>query len=212
MTTTSSTKITQEFFYSGLPLADYMQGMTKYQEMFEDNYHNFQLTAGELDALHSVKGPIHILVLTEDWCGDAARYVPALAHMAEAAGTWDLRIFYRDAHPDLANRWLKHGTSKAIPVMVFFDADWHEFACFVEKPELVYQAELDARAAFADAHPDLPDAGLPAGEMTQPTLELFSPYMKGFRLTNTGKWQHLFATDLLSHLQNALSGTTAGCW
>jgi len=113
--------ITPEFFYSGLKLQEYLEGMTKNRELFEANYRNFTLNEDELSALAALKGARHILVLTEDWCGDSVRYLPALARMAEVSEQWEIRFFYRDAHLDLADRWLKHGTHLAIPVIVFFD-------------------------------------------------------------------------------------------
>jgi hypothetical protein len=211
---TSTTDITPEFFYSGLALSEYIEGMTKNRELFEQNYRNFRMTADELADVRSIKGALHVLVLTEDWCTDAIRYLPALVHMAEAAKQWDIRIFYRDAHPELAGRWLKHGTRSAIPVLVFLDGDWNEFACFVEKPEPVYPEEAVARADYATSHPDLPDAALPASEMSQTTLEIFTPYMRGFRLNNTDRWEHFLVTELAERLQNATSSEVSGvgCW
>jgi Thioredoxin len=200
------TDITPDFFFGGLAIQEYIEGMTKNRELFEANYRNFRLSEDELTTLRSTKGALHILVLTEDWCGDAIRYLPALARMAEATGDWDIRVFYRDAHPDLAGRWLKHGVRRAIPVLVFFDEEWNEHACFVEKPEPVYDEEDDARAAFVSDHPDLPDGGLPAGEMSQATLDIFSPYMRAFRLTNTERWEHYFVTELTARLQSAALG------
>ena len=67
--------VTPEFFYSGLKLQDYLEGMTKNREVFEANYSNFTLNEDELSALATIKGTRHILVLTEDWCrfGSAIR-------------------------------------------------------------------------------------------------------------------------------------------
>src|SRR6476646_3532235 len=93
--------ITPDFFYSGLTVQDYIEGMTKNRELFEANYGTFRLTSDELSALRDLKDALHILVLTEDWCGDAIRYLPVLARMAEQTTGWDVRIFYRDAHPEL---------------------------------------------------------------------------------------------------------------
>jgi hypothetical protein len=209
---THPTDITPEFFNNGLNLQEYLDGMTKNRELFETNYSNFKLNESELAALAAVKGARHILVLTEDWCGDSVRYLPALARMAEAAEHWDIRFFYRDAHPNLAGRWLKHGTQRAIPVIAFFDEEWNECGCFVERPSPVYEEEADARLVFAAAYPDLPDAGLPAGEMSSQTLEIFAPYMRAFRLNNTQKWQHLFVAELTARLQSAAVVEGAGCW
>jgi hypothetical protein len=206
--------ITPDFFVGGLSIQEYIEGMTKNRDLFEANYQNFTLTDDELTALRSIKGILHILVLTEDWCGDAIRYLPALARMAEATGEWDIRVFYRDAHPDLAGRWLKYGTRRAIPVLVFFDGEWHEHACYVEKPEPVYDEVHDAQAAFAADHPDLPDAGLPPGEMSQTTLEIIAPHLRAFLLANTEKWEHYFVIELTARLQSAASGEVvgSGCW
>jgi hypothetical protein len=209
---TYPTDVTPEFFYGGMTLQEYLAGMTKNRELFEANYDNFKLSEGELTALAAVNGTRHILVITEDWCSDSLRYLPALARMAEAAGNWDIRFFYRDAHLDLASNWLKHGTRSAIPVIVLFDEEWNEAGCFVEKPDQVYEEEADARLVFAAAYPDLPDAALPASEMTPHTLDIFAPYMRGFRLTNTQKWQHLFVAELLARLQSAAIAEGAGCW
>jgi hypothetical protein len=211
---TAPADITPNFYYSGLTMPKYIEGMTKNRELFEANYSNFQLTDEELAVLGSVKDGLHILVLTEDWCSDAIRYIPALERMADAKERWDIRVFYRDAHQELTGRWLKHGTHSAIPVLVFFDEDWNEYACFVEKPEPVYGEESIARAAFAAEHADLPDAALPAGEMSQPTLDIFAPYMRAFRLSNTNRWEHFFAAELTSRLQSAASREVvgAGCW
>src|ERR1700690_3613071 len=88
--------ITPDFFYAGLSIQEYIEGMTKNRELFETNYRAFQLSDDELTRLRTLKGVLHILVVTEDWCGDAIRYLPALARMAEATREWDIRVFYRD--------------------------------------------------------------------------------------------------------------------
>ncbi|MEO8288097.1 MAG: thioredoxin family protein [Chloroflexota bacterium] len=208
------TGITPEFFYSGMNINEYINGMTKNRELFEENYRTFEMDGEEVAAFREVEQPTHVLVLTEDWCGDAMRYLPALVRLAETAQRWDVRIFYRDAHPDLAERWLKQGKHRAIPVLVFLDENWKEYACFVEKPALVYAEELAARAIFADDNSDLPDAALPAGEMSQSTHDLFAPYMRGFRLENTNRWQHLFISELTQRMGSATTSDAvgAGCW
>ena len=55
-----------------------------------------------------------ILVITEDWCGDAMMNNPVLRKIAEAAGL-DVRAVYRDADTDLIDRHLTNG-GRSIPV------------------------------------------------------------------------------------------------
>src|SRR5687768_8793127 len=61
---------------------------------------------------------VHLLVLNEDWCGDAVNTVPAIAKLASLVPEKiDLRIVGRDANPDLMEAHLT-GTSRAIPVVI----------------------------------------------------------------------------------------------
>ena len=53
----------------------------------------------------------NILVITEDWCGDAMMNNPVLRRIAEAADL-DVRAAYRDADTDLIDRHLTNGGSR----------------------------------------------------------------------------------------------------
>ncbi len=44
-----------------------------------------------------------------------------------------MRIFLRDANPDLMDQYLKNGLYRSIPVFVFFDEDMNELARFIEQ-------------------------------------------------------------------------------
>ncbi|HEX9109339.1 MAG TPA: thioredoxin family protein, partial [Longimicrobiales bacterium] len=48
----------------------------------------------------------HLLVLSEDWCGDAVNTVPVVARLAELSGTMELRLLARDQNPDLMDSHL----------------------------------------------------------------------------------------------------------
>jgi hypothetical protein len=125
-----------------------------------------------------------------------------MACIAEAAG-WDLRVFYRDNNPHLADTWMKDGTHRAIPVFVFFDEQWNELAHFIEKPPEVYAAEAEARAIFAAEHPELPDASLLPAQMSQPTLDVYTLYIRAFRAEHNLEWQRLFARNIMRALGSA---------
>jgi hypothetical protein len=197
--------VTIERIEQGPAIQDYLRGMTKNPEQAEENYRHFRLTEDERAFLENIGIPMRVLVLAEDWCGDAVRYIPVMARMAEAAGNWDVRVLYRDQNPDLAGRWLKDGGFRAIPVFVFYDMDGNELTYFIEKPPAVYGLEERARAAFAAMHSDLPDAALPSGEMSESTLGLFAPYMRAFRQHHQTEWQHMFVDEIRRKLEEALS-------
>ncbi|WP_414682964.1 thioredoxin family protein [Longimicrobium sp.] len=54
-----------------------------------------------------------LLVLVEDWCGDAVNTAPVLARLAQAAPGLDLRILGREANPDLMDPHLYTGARAA---------------------------------------------------------------------------------------------------
>ena len=60
-------------------------------------------------------GPWHLLVLSEDWCGDAVNSVPLVQRLVERVPGLDLRILGRDANPDIMDAHLT-GRSRSVPV------------------------------------------------------------------------------------------------
>ena len=65
----------------------------------------------------ALPGAWHLLVLSEDWCGDAVNTVPVVAKLAERAPNTDLRVLGRDDNPDLIDAHLT-GSSRSIPVVI----------------------------------------------------------------------------------------------
>ena len=78
-------------------------------------------------------GHWHLLVLSEDWCGDAVNTVPVLARLAERAPNVDLRLLGRDANPDLMDAHLSQG-ARAIPVVIVYDEHWVERGWWGSRP------------------------------------------------------------------------------
>lgn len=75
----------------------------------------------------------HLLVLLEDWCGDAVNTIPALAALAGASDTVDLRILTRDANLDLMDAHLTGGT-RSIPVVIVLDESYRELGWWGPRP------------------------------------------------------------------------------
>jgi hypothetical protein len=83
-----------------------------------------------------VRGPLHMVNLNEDWCFDAISTTPAIAKLAELLPCSDLRVFGRDANPDLMDAHLSgpNGTSRAIPVVIVYDGEWRELGWWGSRP------------------------------------------------------------------------------
>jgi len=83
--------------------------------------------------VESFEGQWHLLVLTEDWCGDAVNTLPVLAAISNRAHNLELRILSRDANPDLMDAHLT-GRSRSIPVVIVLDSQYVERAWWGPRP------------------------------------------------------------------------------
>jgi thiol-disulfide isomerase/thioredoxin len=77
-----------------------------------------------------------LLVIAEDWCGDASSTIPVLARLAEAAPGLELRLIRRDEHPELMNRYLTNGT-RSIPIVIALDQHFREIGHWGPRPEVL---------------------------------------------------------------------------
>ena len=68
-------------------------------------------------------GEWRLLVISEDWCGDASNTVPVIARLAEALPNLEMRVVKRDEHMELMDRHLT-GTSRSIPLAVMLRPDF----------------------------------------------------------------------------------------
>jgi hypothetical protein len=82
--------------------------------------------------------PWHLLVLSEDWCGDAMSTVPVLAKFAEVVPGMDLRILARDENPDLIASHLTSRT-RSIPVVIALDGDFVERGWWGPRPSELHR-------------------------------------------------------------------------
>jgi len=86
-----------------------------------------------LERVAALPGRWHLLVLNEDWCGDAVNTVPYLARLAELAPNVELRLLGRDANPDLMDAHLWRG-SRSIPVVIAYDEEFVERGWWGPRP------------------------------------------------------------------------------
>ena len=81
----------------------------------------YQVATPIIDQLKALKHRTYWLVLTEHWCGDASQALPVLNRIAKMSeGKIELKLVYRDQHPELMNAYLTNG-SRSIPKLVQLD-------------------------------------------------------------------------------------------
>jgi hypothetical protein len=76
---------------------------------------------------------VRLLVIAEDWCGDASNTVPVLAKLGAEADCLDMRVVRRDEHPDVMDRYLTNG-SRSIPIVVALDSEFRELGHWGPRP------------------------------------------------------------------------------
>jgi hypothetical protein len=146
--------ITKERFEQGMTFAQYLDQMGTNKEKFVQFLSEAKVRPEDKAVFADRTDKLNVLVLTEDWCGDALYNLPVLAKMVEGAPNVDMRVFLRDRNPDLMSQYLNQGLYKSIPVFVFFDAQMKELARFVERPpvatEYMEKKQLELRRAMRD--------------------------------------------------------------
>jgi hypothetical protein len=76
---------------------------------------------------------LKLLVIAEDWCGDASNTVPVLARLVDLAPGLELRVVQRDENPELMDRYLTNG-SRSIPIVIALDDQFQEIGHWGPRP------------------------------------------------------------------------------
>ena len=74
-----------------------------------------------------------LLVIAEDWCGDASNTVPIIAKLADMVPSLELRVVARDENPELMDQYLTNG-SRSIPIIIALDDDFKEVGHWGPRP------------------------------------------------------------------------------
>jgi hypothetical protein len=150
--------VTRQRFAQGMTFQQYLDQMTTNKDKFLETMAATHVTPQNRAVFADRREKLNVLVLTEDWCGDALTNFPVLARMVEGAPNVEMRVFLRDQNPDLMDQYLNRGLFRSIPVFVFFDADMKEVARFVERPpkitEYMDQKQLELRRQLRAQHGD----------------------------------------------------------
>jgi hypothetical protein len=132
--------VTRERFEQGMTFQQYLDQMGTNKDTFVKFLSEIQIRPEDRAALDRLGRKVKVLVITEDWCGDALYNVPVLARLVEGNPNVEMRVFLRDKNPDLMNQYLKDGLYRSIPVFAFFDENMNEVARFIERPPKLTEA------------------------------------------------------------------------
>ncbi|MEK4230834.1 thioredoxin family protein [Solibacillus sp. FSL H8-0538] len=141
-------KTEQQYFEQGQLMADYMDGMSQLKEQSFAIYKGFEVPAGDAFIEELTAKNIHILAITEDWCGDAMINNPIIRKTAEAADL-EVRTVLRDADTDLIDRYLTNG-GRAIPIYLLLNEAGEVVGQWGPRAPQLQEFVMDMRANLPD--------------------------------------------------------------
>lgn len=111
----------------------YLETVEKNADLWRGVWERVRLPEELVERAREHTGTWHLAALSEDWCGDAVNTLPVVARLAEEVG-WDLRVFSRDANPELMDAHLTGRGSRSIPVVVVYDEEFQEIGWWGPRP------------------------------------------------------------------------------
>ena len=110
-----------EIFAMGRSFDQFLEGTVANGELWHALARRAVHNAPADHPIAAVSGQWRLLVIADDWCGDAVNVLPVVARLASSANI-ELRIVGRDEHTGLMDRHLTKG-SRSIPVVILLDRE-----------------------------------------------------------------------------------------
>ena len=157
----------RERFEQGLTYEGYKAAMSRNRDRMEESERRVVLDPETVRFFKTLRAPLNVLVLAEDWCGDVIANLPVLGRLAAEVGTLNVRILYRDENPDLRDRWLNQGKYQSIPVFVFFDEAFRELGRWIERPASVTELRAKKRREVFASDPAFGSPEAPVDQLPE---------------------------------------------
>lgn len=143
------------WFEKGMPFQEYVKNMTVNKHELTRVYEKLELHSEDIEFFKTkLSSQWKGIVLTADWCGDAALCVPIIQRIAEINNV-ELHYLIRDENLELMDQYLTNGTSRAIPIFIFIDDSGNEKMVWGPRSREVQEMVMDGRAKLPPA--DAPD-------------------------------------------------------
>jgi len=180
--------ITAAHFATGMTPDGYQAQMTQNREAFAANIAAAPVTEGDIAVFAGLPEPLHVLVITEDWCGDSLAHLPVLFRLARESGKLDVRVFKRGEHKELASQYPMSSGRVAIPIIVFLDDAMHERGMFLERPEVAHAEMETFMAEFFAQHPGYGSAGTPISALSPEARQALFAELTPWRKARLDGW------------------------
>jgi Thioredoxin len=125
--------ITKARYCEGETFAEFMARETINHALWVGITHHVSIPLEMSARVEALGGHWHLLVLSEDWCGDAVNIVPIVAKLTESVSNMDLRILARDENLDIMDTHLT-GKSRSIPIVILLNKKYEECGWWGPRP------------------------------------------------------------------------------
>ena len=115
------------------PYERFLEGVEKNESLWRGIYKTTHIPDWAFDSACQRGRGVRLLVIAEDWCGDASNTVPILARLGDEAECLEMRIVERDAKLGLMDQYLTNG-SRSIPIVIALDAGFNEIGHWGPRP------------------------------------------------------------------------------
>jgi hypothetical protein len=120
----------------------FVQEAEKNTGLWEGVYRTTTIPRWAVEKLSGHGANLRLLILAEDWCGDAANTVPVFAKLVAEADGIEVRIIKRDENPNVMDEYLTNGT-RSIPIVILLDAEFKEIGHWGPRPRELQQWVAD---------------------------------------------------------------------
>ncbi|MDB5079883.1 MAG: hypothetical protein JWP00_1807 [Chloroflexi bacterium] len=170
-------------FSEAQTFAEFIESMQVNQADFRANFASYSLTEAEKAFFAGLPGPLDVLVLAHDWCGDVLANLPLFGRIEADTGKLRLHIIPRDPHnTDIAAAYpYPLDGSTRIPAYVFFNQAGEELGVFIERPAVITALQKGWSADFFAANPGLEGKNKPLGDLPEEVKQPLLKYLKARR-------------------------------
>jgi hypothetical protein len=123
----------KSYFEKALSCDEYVELLGDNLPLHQLHYKKFKISPAEEQIIKGIE-PLHILVITEPWCGDSLAIFPVIRRITEINDNWTLKILRRDENPELMDQFLTHN-ARAVPIFLFLREDGSLIFRFGPRPQ-----------------------------------------------------------------------------
>lgn len=122
-----------EAYEQGRTFTEFLEAVEASRDLWRAVAGHVTLHEESVARITDVGGHWRLLVLAEDWCGDAVNIVPVIARLAEAVPNLELRVRGREEAPEVMDAHLTRG-ARSIPVAILMDENGAERGWWGPRP------------------------------------------------------------------------------